>query len=137
VIETVIGLGGWIVTALGFVYVVRKDRRDVAERRRQFRIADQAEDEKLSEFVVRQTENVIRGWQGVNTELRERAEAVLRELDRVTVDRDRLAHENEDLLGRVNDLETKVAALEGQGDADRRTIERLEGEVSLLKRGRP
>jgi chaperonin cofactor prefoldin len=137
VIETVIGLGGWIVTALGFVYVVRKDRRDVAERRRQFRIADQAEDEKLSEFVVRQTENVIRGWQGVNTELRERAEAVLRELDRVTVDRDRLAHENEDLRGRVNDLETKVAALEGQGDADRRTIERLEGEVSLLKRGRP
>jgi chaperonin cofactor prefoldin len=137
VIETVIGLGGWIVTALGFVYVVRKDRRDVAERRRQFRIADQAEDEKLSEFVVRQTENVIRGWQGVNNELRERAEAVLRELDRVTVDRDRLAHENEDLRGRVNGLEAKVAALEGQGDADRRTIEHLEREVAKLKNGRP
>src|SRR4051812_4975638 len=127
------GICGAVAGLGALVFTVRRDRRETAERRNRLKVDDQREDEKLSGFVVRQTEAVLHGWEGVNRELQERAEAVLRELVAVRVERDQLKAANEELRGRVVTLETKVATLEGQAGADRQTIYGLQQEIASLR----
>jgi chaperonin cofactor prefoldin len=127
------GVCGAVAGLGALVFTIRRDRRDTGEHRNRLRVEGQREDEKLSSFVVRQTEAVLHGWEGVNRELQERAEAVLRELVGVRLERDQLKAANEELRDRVVTLETKVATLEGQADVDRRTIHGLQQEIASLR----
>lgn len=127
------GVAGLVAGLGGLWFTLRSDRRDVGDRRHQLQLEGQHEGEKLSEFVVRSVEQVIGGFQGLNEELQQRAEAVVTQLLECTRKREELEAANDELRQRVNSLEEEVVSLRGQADDDRKLIQRLEREIAELQ----